>query len=643
MRPLTDATRQLLSPLPLHERDQLNIDLDKDGSRFIVEIFREQLVGGSPMRGWASNVARHDFPLRVPERKKLDSIDPYTEKWLMAATDFTVGIIAATWPVQQVTLTPEARVIYEYHRLTLAQTDRAVEVRARFAHEGELPDGEIEVNEDYPLAGYQQLACKLTGMSDGYALFMEQGTGKSAVVVSRVCTDAKAHEKMYRVLIVCPKNVRMNWRDEFEKFGTVPGKVTVLRGGPIRRVKQLIEACVPQNGEKYSVVVCSYETMTKMIRQFTAVPWHTTVLDESHSIKWPRTQRAMASVPLRDASERRIILTGTPICNNPLDIYSQLEFLGRGRSGFVSWENFRSFYGKFERTQFGDKLVGLQNMAFMRERLARHSFQITKKEALPDLPEKVYDVVECEMSEEQQLVYDRVRDELVIECESMLAGADSEPVAINNVLTKMLKLAQITSGFLVIPPIIGVDGTVEQPKQLIRFKDVPKLDELMTQVDELGENEKMIVWTCWTDNIAMISERLASRGIQHVTFQGSTSDDERERAKDAFNNDPLGKVFIGNSTAGGTGINLVGYTDPSQETNCTRVVYFSQNWSPIARWQSEDRAHRRTTRVTVRVSDLCVAETIDEEIRRRTVLKKLTAATISDVRDILRNVLGAVK
>ena len=117
----------------------------------------------------------------------------------------------------------------------------------------------------------------------------------------------------------------------------------------------------------------------------------------------------------------------------------------------------------------------------------------------------------------------------------------------------------------------------------------------------------------------------------------------RVEAERRFNEDKNCRVFLANPSAGGTGLNLLGYPIGRPElsdTNCTDEYYYSTNWSSVQRSQSEARGHRRGTRVPVRIHDVCVANTIDEEIRKRVFLKRCTAMELADVQDILQAVLG---
>lgn len=642
MKALTPATKQLLAPIDLKASDRLRLTLDRDGIRFQASVYAPTSFNEY---GLASYPARNLFFERVPERRKLEG----GMKWLLAATDTTVQVINALWPREQIDFVDEdTEIAYDYLLLSGIQQDRNVEAVANFKITKMPPNG-ISHNTQFPLAGYQLVPTKNAIQSEGYALFMEQGTGKTPVVIAVTCNEAPAvhakEKRMYRVLIVCPLSVRSNWIDEYEKFATCHGKVTALRGGEVKRVKQLIDALAPSNGEEFTVVVMSYETMARMAESLATIEWDLVALDEGHYIKRYETKRAKGAMIIRDSAKKRMILTGTPIANTPLDIYSQLEFLGKGWSGFMSWKNFKSFYGVWEKTQHGDKLVALQNMPFMKERLARLSYIVTKKEVLPDLPDKVYDVYEVEMTKRQKDVYEELRRSLMLQAEQALNDT-SKPrqLVVQNVLTQLLRLSQITSGFVSWDPVIDPDGNVLEERELEFFNPNPKLDALVEIMKEKSPNDKTIIWAHWVPDIRAIHARLTHEGIKGVMYYGSVKQDDRETNKHAFNKDDSVKYIAGSAGSGGAGLNLLGYDftlpeDQQGETNANHVIYYSQDWSHPKRSQSEDRAHRRGTREPVRYTDLVVPGTIDEEIRARVLKKRMMAFEVSDVREILSNVL----
>lgn len=648
MRALSDATAGLFKPVNLGSHDRLFIDCDKDRKHFVVRIGTDDEDG--TIRHYPSATATRVWLARVPERKELKD-RPNT--WQLAATDYTAEIVRALWPESQIVWqSDKAKQLFDYLLLSTTVQDVNAEQYAEFKRSGKLPeDCRIEVHPEVPLAAYQKCAAALSDASEGYGLFMEQGTGKTAIVISRVCTEAatRGEDDPYRVLIVAPKNVRLNWVKEFQRFATQPGKIEVLRGGYVQRATTLIEAMTPEDGCKFTACVISYESMTRTIDVLTGVEWDLVVLDEAHAIKWPETQRAKASMKLRDSASKRMVLTGTPIGNSPLDLYSLFEFMGQGWSGFRSWQNFRAFYGVFKELE-GDgysKLVGIQNLPFMKERLARLAFLIKKEEALPELPEKLYDTDEVEMTGQQAEAYERVASQLMYQIENELDESENKAMTVQNILTQLLRLAQIACGYVVWDAVID-ESTLEEarPRTIEWFTEDPKLDRLVEILKEKGPNDKTIVWSCFVPCIKRISERLEREGIEHVTFYGGTSEQDRVEAERKFNYEPSCRVLIGNPAAGGVGLNLLGYPPHDGDghtTNCNHVIYYAQDWSYIKRAQSEDRAHRRGTRANVRITDLVVPDTIDEEIRVRVLKKKMAALEVSDIREILESILATMK
>ena len=684
---LTSASAALVKPIRFSADDRLFLSYDEthdNRGQFAAKICACDPVHRNEISShWnASTNATKVFPNRIPERQIAQQRE---FDWIFGATDLTCGIIHALWPKDQVLFADElTRAMYDYFVAKNLIGYRAAEIVANYKVSHELPlertltvewlptpagyvhphleirdDFKITVSESqqFPLAAYQKIASYCSRLNnEGYSLFMEQGTGKTACTISRVCDEAIAHrqkcDRMFRVLIVAPRSVRLNWQSEFENFATCEGRVTVLRGGEIERIKDLISALGNPNGNQYTVVVVSYEVMVRMLESLKQVEWDLVVLDESQYVKDPRTKRCRAAWAIRDVCPRRMLLTGTPVGNSIIDLYAQLEFLGKGESGFTSFASFKRFYGVYDDFggDNGAKLVAIQNLPFMHERLARKAFIITKKEALPELPEKLYDVLECYMTAEQTDVYNNLRDKLVVEIESTINNADGsmpESVMANHLLTKLLRLAQVTSGFVPLDrPIDEETGLEIGEKKIKIFTPNAKLDVLCEDLLQRTANEKSIIWACFTHDIHAISARLEAMGRPHRLLFGSVGDAARQEAIHAFNADRSVREIIVNPAAGGTGLNLLGYPPNAPEgydTNCSQQYWYSQNWSYLTRAQAEDRSHRRGTRVNQRITDLCVPSTIDEEIRARVLKKKIDAWNIADIRKVLQAIVKGVR
>lgn len=672
------VTKQTLRPVPMDSQDRLDITMSKDGLQFVLRVttLRE---GGIPSPG-----ARSGWFQRIPAKKEVSGI--FGKEYLAEATDVTVTAIAVNWKPSQVTWgdTEDSLMVFTHVITTMMAQERSLRLIAEYRHLCDTQRDQIlevcaptvsildghdlaDQNSDLPLALHQNVAASCALNTQGFAFFKEQGTGKTPPTIAVMCTEARrlrekelaqqdnsgnfqkqyTSPRLYRSIIVVPKNVRFNWGREIERFKTCEGVTVILRGGKMERCGQILTALAPNDEDQlFATVIMGYETLVNTWDVIGRIPWDLAVLDESHYIKTPTTRRTKFAHKLRDVSKKRVILTGTPITNHALDLWSQLEFLGKGMSGFQTFKTFKEYYGVFETDGEGfRKLISVQNLPFMQERLSRVAYVVRKEEALPNLPDKVYDVHEVEMGSKQLAAYKDLQTKLALEIEADAERSENRQLLVANALVKLLRLAQITSGFLRISAEVDEVGNVLAPAEMLYFDPNPKLDELFKLLldEEKTVDDKTLIWASFTDDIKAVCNRFDDLGIKYVKYYGQTSDRERERAERLYNNDPEVRFFVGNAAAGGTGLNLLGHPpeDPdSQTSDTTHVVYYSQNWSSTQRSQSEDRPHRRGTRKNVRITDLVVPGTIDEEIRSRVTDKRQHALEVTNLQSLLQRVLG---
>jgi len=678
LEPLSRATSTTLQPLSFYQGDFLEIDVDKEGKHFICKAVclrkAENLLGETvhvhidegifikddKYYDYPSSTAAIKWVQRIPERKQISY-----GTWRLAGTDFTALVIHHTWPGNHLIFkSEEAVLLYSFLLKRFLVQTKAALIAATWKttqQNPEMPKDFIE-HPTLPLTPYQKVSMLASLAVPSYALFMEQGTGKTAVVINRVCFEGgrktKANKGMYRALVICPRQVRRNWEKEFERFATTPGKVVALRGGKIQKVKDLIDAIRTESDCCWSTTIISLDSIESIWDALGRVKWDLVVIDESHKIKNPNTKRFKTVMKIDDIrTTAKMILTGTPITNTMFDLWSQFEWLGPGLSGFTTFKNFREFHGKWDNRQTDNqsavqRLVGFKAIPLIQERLARLSFLLRKVDANLNLPNKVYDIYETQMTSVQAELYRQVATRLVIEIDSLMAEAKAsgQTLTADHILTKLLRLAQICSGFVKTDDTANfeVDEMVKGSVIQIGEKN-PKIEALIEIMKEQWSNDKnckFIVWACFIEDMRAISERLVKEGINHIGYHRVIHPDcrvsEPDMAERKFNQDKDCMVFVGNPSSAGVGLNLLGY-DVEHPENCEtyagHVVYFSCNWSSVDRVQSEDRAHRRGTRNNVQYTDLIIPGTIDEEIRDRVKNKRRMAMTIQDIRDILDNVL----
>lgn len=671
MIPLCPQTRKLFAPLhhnAIGKNDRMLLQLSDDGKHFIADIY-QQLTdnSGKPWRAIARDGIRSVITDRMPEYKKLLASDhiEYQEPYRLGATDCTVELLATLLPSTAIHFADdETRELFDDIRLRSQVADHTATVIADYKLNRIVPPHNYEMSASFPLFDYQQLALVASKQQEGFLLWMKQGTGKTPIAIASICNGAVKYRQegkpgFYKAIIVCPNNLRLNWYNEFCRFGTRPGRVTIINGTRMEREKQVVDAFMPGGEDDlyYTVLIVGYQTLFRTWETLQFVEWDEVIADEAHMICNPEAQQSKGMINLRDNSLHRLALTGTPVKNSPLDVYNILEWLGPCESGFADHSSFRKYYGTFDTAPTGhDILIGFQNLPILQERMARKSYYISLEEAQPDLPEKTYDVIEVPMTEIQDKAYKKLQTQLALEIEAEMSGGMHRQMMVTCILTKLLRLSQITSGFATWDKIVDPDnGDIVQPSYWEPLDDVnPKIEAVLDMLLTKQKHEKTIIWANWIPDIEYLKHVCDAHNIGSVVFRGlhkGYTDAMRAEAVRQFNEDRDIGVFIGTQGSGGTGLNLLGYP-PGQganyDTNCNHAIYVSQDWSHVKRDQSEFRNNRTGTRVPTRYTTILAThrndhETIDHEIHSKLTGKRNTAIQVADLSDILSVILETKK
>lgn len=526
---------------------------------------------------------------------------------------------------------------------------------------------------------YQRATAACAVTVPGYGMFLKQGTGKTfAAIMAMEHLARKFNERQqlllmggaykpraFRAIVVCPKSVCYNWEVELGKFTTGRGLVTYCKGDSSRRIHRMIDACtaksalVSNKGYDWSVLIISHMLLARVIRTLKDFEiFDLAIFDESHRIKGPKNDITRAAHMLRDICTNRYALTGTPMPNNPGELWAQLEFMHAGLSGSGSANQFKKTCENLKELTADHFKAGLDGSTMrqfnlLQEKLIMSSFSITKEEALPDLPPKVYNVRGVDMTTEQTTMYKKVLSEVVVAVENEIDRGERQHIPqqmiMQNVLKRMLRLAQITSGFYVTDDICDDGGALLQKGELNRFDPNPKIEAVIEYIKEQDTDSKILLWCHWRQTIKTLSARLDYENIKHVTLHGGiNSSAKRAEIMAAFNTDPSVKVMLGTS-AGGTGVNLLGQAElvTFEQTGelskepyymrADRVGIVDQDFNAVTREQQEDRNHRMGVKWTVEYTDFMVPNTIDQQIREVVVDKRLRSMTIQDVRNIINN------
>lgn len=529
---------------------------------------------------------------------------------------------------------PEGKQSYDLVRALEAGVERRAKVIGKYmdavhanGHGRDVPPESVpsivgHTFKRQPMA-HQMVALECARTAPFFGLFMDMGTGKTKVISDLLDYAARNRKKdaPLRALIVCPKSVVVNWVRELSMDVGADYRVAALsrigtfmreelksknlvagRGGEFGTIDGLLEL-IRCKDVSLQVAIINYDNVKTRLELLQKFQFDVIVLDESHKIKAMNAKRTKAILELAMSCKRRFILTGTPLTQNPMDLFAQFEFMGPAMA-LLGYTTFYAFASAYSTKNKWGRTSGFQNTGKLLQLSSKWAFSVKKKDCL-DLPEKLYVRREVEMSPEQQDVYDQVATEVLLVLESL--GAE---VTIQNILVQYLRLAQVTSGY-----IKSTDG-----RELPIKNGDGKIEELMEVLDETN-GQKVVVWSRFVHEIEAICARLEKDGIKHVAYYGAVSAEDRQAAVDSFQNDPEVKVFVGNPQAGGIGINL---------TAADMVVYISNSFSLADRLQSEDRTHRIGQKNAVTYIDIVCEESIDELVLKKLQVKREMADLFTD-------------
>lgn len=432
--------------------------------------------------------------------------------------------------------------------------------------------------------------------SNGAALLMEMGTGKSLTTIG-VAGSLYEYGRINRLLVVCPLSITGVWLDEFEKFAAFPYSLVVLEGTGEKKKKLLREF----DGEGLQVVVVNYESAWRLEAELSAWKPDMIAADEGHKIKSHKTSASKAMHRLGVAARYRMLLTGTPVTNKAIDIFSQYKFLNPAIYG-QSFYTFRSKY--FFMTGYGQHTPVMK--ASMEEEFTRrmHSiaFRATKAECL-DLPDTTDIVRKVDLEPAAMKIYKSLVDESYAELQN------GEEVTTTNVLTRLLRLCQLTGGFL------GNDetSTVEQVSNA-------KLSVLEDLIDSsLQEGKKLVVIARFVPELHAICKLLGKKGIRYSLIMGDVKD--RDTQVKQFQTDPEVQVFVGQVATAGMGITL---------TAASTMIFYSMDYSMSNYEQCRARIHRAGQKYPCTYIHLIGSRTVDTKVLQALRTKANLAKSLVD-------------
>jgi SNF2 family DNA or RNA helicase len=454
---------------------------------------------------------------------------------------------------------------------------------------------------------HQLTALEKSWNRETFAYFMEMGTGKTKVLIDNM---AMLYDKgkINGALIVAPKGVIGTWYKQ-EIPAHLPDhieNVSVLWQSSITKGQSKKLGRLFKTGEELQVLIMNVEALstpkgTNFASKFLSAHNTLMAIDESTTIKNPKAKRTKNILKLSKNAKYRRILTGSPVTRNPLDLYSQCEFLDPYLLDFHSYYAFRNRYAEMRTAHFSGRSVQIvskfRHLEELSESLKPFSYRVLKEDCL-DLPEKIYMKRVISLTKKQEEVYEQMKREAL----AFLNGKKTTTV---NALTQLMRLQQITCGHFV-----ADDGTTQEI-------DSNRLDELMDVLEEV--EGKSLIWCHWQKDVQIIKDAIIKEygPGSVVDYYGLTPQDQRQKHKDAFQNDSKVRFFIGTPQTGGYGLTL---------TAANTVIYYSNGYDLEKRIQSEDRAHRIGQKKSVTYVDILAEDTVDEKIVKA-LRKKINIAS----------------
>lgn len=453
---------------------------------------------------------------------------------------------------------------------------------------------------------------------DCFGLLWEMGLGKTWVSCWSIENDLAKNGFTKPYLVIAPPSVVENWPAEVSLHTIIPEKnICLLRGSREKRIQMLQDS-------KNIVFIINYEGLLVLKDVLPKMHFRIIFADESHKLKNPKAQTTKIACMLK--ADARYILSGTPILNSYMDVFSQWLFMDGGETFGTNFYSFRNRYfvdynaGRF-RGNFPDWRLKPGTEETIKALMAKRCHRLEKKDCL-NLPEKIYKIEHCYMTAEQMEHYKNLKQECI-------TWIEDKAVTATVMLTRLLRLNQLTSGFL---------KTADDGEE-IRLKTNPKLDlckDIVSQILVIGEtsktkiegeivrgndgevisdttsvsrtpiqylnDNKIIIWAQFRHDIEMLRDTFAMHNP--VVIYGGVKN--KQELINTFQNDDKCRIFIG-QIASGIGITL---------TKAAYAIYYSSDFSLGNRKQSEDRNHRKGSEIHSNITyiDLVMKDTIDEYI-----------------------------
>lgn len=392
----------------------------------------------------------------------------------------------------------------------------------------------------------------------------DMGLGKTIQAISVIAS----HDTKAKHLIVCPKTLLFNWGDEFDKF-TPHISYVIYEGSKDERLELLQKS-------NSQVILCSYAIVQNDLEELQKIKFEYVILDEAQHIKNPNTLRSKSIKKLN--SNHKLALTGTPLENNVVELWSIFDFLMPGY--LPSIKKFKDEANKLKTNSLENKIQRYISPFILRRK---------KQEVLIELPDKQEQMVFCQLTPEQESYYVQVLNSV----KKDITEAKDENLNYIHLLSALTKLRQICDH-----PYL-IDNTLKNNIELSGKTEL--LEELITDAIESGK--KCLIFSQYISMLKIVKDIMIRNKTSFEYMDGSTQD--RQKAIEHFNNNEKVRAFLISLKTGGYGINL---------TAADTVIIVDPWWNPMLENQAIDRAYRIGQTKKVNVYRLITKGTVEEKI-----------------------------
>ncbi|WP_290460026.1 DEAD/DEAH box helicase [Romboutsia ilealis] len=418
----------------------------------------------------------------------------------------------------------------------------------------EIPKDLNATLRDYQVSGFEFFKT-LSDYQFGGILADEMGLGKTIQTIAFLLSN-----KDKKSIVITPTALIYNWKNELEKFAPTL-KVGLLHAAKSEREKIL------DNIDNYDVILTTYTTYKNDIDKYKNINFDYCIIDEAQNIKNPD---AIITKAIKNVNAKvRFALTGTPIENNLMELWSIFDFIMPGY--LYNKSKFKSIFVNNDKN-----IIELKNL------IKPFILRRTKKEVITELPDKIEQKIIIDLEKEHKRAYKGYVNLIT----RKIKENNQDNITVFSYLTKLRQLC--LSPELMVKNYQGKNS---------------KLDVLINIIND-SSDEKILVFSQFTKVLEVIGKRLNEENIPYSYLDGKTSAKDRVKLVEEFNTNN-NKVFLISLKAGGTGLNL---------TSANIVVHFDPWWNPAVEDQASDRAHRIGQKNVVNVIKLIAKDTAEERV-----------------------------